>query len=254
MRLLCASLVAVCAFCVVGIVTAAPQQQFDVATVKVPAPVPLGTSIPVNLGTFRNGTLTLTNVSLGECLQFAYALVSQEQIAGPDWIKSRDVRFDIVAKTAADVGLEQARGMLQALLAERLKIAVHRESRPFSFLALVPAKGGAKLVSATDSQVATGQNAAFRGRIAAQRMPMQGLASLLSRFESALVVDKTGLTDQYQFTLRWTPEARVNGVLAEPTGPSLSEALQQLGLRLESRKESLDVVVVERAEKTPIEN
>ena len=69
------------------VLAAAPQAEFDVATVKVSAPVPFGTTIAINLRTFRNGMLTMTNVTLGECVQFAYSLVSQDQVVGPDWIK-----------------------------------------------------------------------------------------------------------------------------------------------------------------------
>ena len=126
-------------------VEAAQAPEFEVATVKVPEPVPFGTSISINLGTFRNGQLTLTNATLAECLQFAYGIVAQEQIVGPDWIRSREARFDIVAKTAADADIEMARQMLQTLLANRLKVVVHREPRPFSFVALVLAKGGPKI-------------------------------------------------------------------------------------------------------------
>ena len=63
------------------------QPQFDVATVKLSPPVSPGTPLPINLGSFRNGTVMLTNITLSECLQFAYGIVSEAQIAGPDWIK-----------------------------------------------------------------------------------------------------------------------------------------------------------------------
>jgi uncharacterized protein (TIGR03435 family) len=85
-------------------------------------------------------------------------------------------------------------------------------------------------------------------------MPMQVLASLLSRFQNQLVVDKTGLSGRYQFKLEWAAEIRLNGGAAETPGPSLSDALNQLGLKLEARKEPLDAIVVERAEKTPTDN
>src|SRR5215467_8065661 len=101
---------------------AAQQPQFDVATVKLGPPVAPGTPLPVNLGSFRNGTMMLTNTTLSECIQFAYGIVSDTQIAGPDWIKSRDVRFDIVAKTGTDVPRERALLMMQSLLSERLKL------------------------------------------------------------------------------------------------------------------------------------
>src|SRR5215467_1358144 len=101
--------------------------EFDVATVKVPAPVPLGTSIGINLGAFRNGTLTMTNVTLSECVQFAYSLISQDQVVGPDWIRSRETRFDIVAKAAPNTDLDGARRMLRSLLEDRLKLVTRTE-------------------------------------------------------------------------------------------------------------------------------
>jgi uncharacterized protein (TIGR03435 family) len=226
----------------------AQTPQFEVATVKVSAPVPLGTSININLGTFRNGTLTMTNVTLSECLQFAYSIVSQDQIVGPDWIKSRETRFDIAAKASSDTNLDGARRMLRSLLADRLKLAIRNEQRPFSFVAVVPAKSGSKLTPAREGESQPGSGAP--GRIVGQQMPMSVLMSLLSRFENQLFVDQTGLTGRYQIKLEWVPEN-------DPTrnGPSLSEALEeQLGLRMERRRAPLDVIVVERAERIPTDN
>jgi len=226
----------------------AQRQDFEVATFKSSVPVPLGTSININLGTFRNGTLTMTNVTLSECVQFAYSLVSQDQVAGPDWIKSRETRFDIVAKTSPDTDLDGARHMMRSLLADRLKLVDHTEQRPFSFVAVVPGKNGSKLTAAKEGPAQPGTS--VRGRIVGQQMPMSVLVSLLSRFESQLFVDRTGLTGRYQLTLEWVPEN-------DPTrsGATLSEALEeQLGLHMERRREPLDVIVVERAERIPIEN
>jgi uncharacterized protein (TIGR03435 family) len=223
----------------------AQQPEFEVATVKLSAPVPLGTSIAINLGTFRNGTLTMTNVTLNECLQFAYALVSEDQVVGPDWIKSRETRFDIAAKTTPDTDLDGARRMLRSLLAERLKLATRTEPRTFSVVALVPARSGSKLTPAKEGDSQPGSGAP--GRIVGRQMPISVLASLLSRFERQLVVDRTGLTGRYQITLEWVPDSDTTR-----SGASLSEALeQQLSLRMERRREPLDVIVVESAERIP---
>src|SRR5215475_7469234 len=129
-------------------VYAQQQPQYEVATVKLSPPVPLGTPLPINLGSVNNGTATLTNVTLNECLQFAYGLVSEAQVAGPDWIKSRDVRFDIVAKTGPNVSRDDAKLMMQNLLKERLKLPLHHEPREMPFLALVVAKNGPKMLPA----------------------------------------------------------------------------------------------------------
>jgi uncharacterized protein (TIGR03435 family) len=244
----------VTSFVVVAISVATAQgPEFEAATVKASTPVSFGTPISINLGTFRNGTFTLANVTLSECVQFAYGMVAQEQIAGPDWIKSREVRFDIVAKTAVDAEVEQVRRMLQTLLADRLKLVIHREPRLLSFLALVPARGGPKLVPAPSGPPGA-PNTSTRGRIVGSQMPMPVLASLLSRFERQLVIDRTGLTGGYQLKLEWAPEdLTTKGDVS--AGPSLFAALEeQLGLRLESRREPLDVIVVDQAEKTPADN
>jgi uncharacterized protein (TIGR03435 family) len=221
---------------------------FEVATVKVSPPVPLGTSIDINLGTLRNGTFTMTNVTLAECLQFAYDTPSQDQIVGPDWIKSRETRFDIVAKAPAETRTDAVRQMLRTLLAERLHVSLRTEQRPFSFAALVVSKSGIKMTPALAGEVRPGSGTP--GRIVGRQMPMAALASLLSRFEGQLVVDKTGLDGRYQLQLEWA-----GGSNPPPERASLSAALEeQLGLRLEKRREPLDVIVVEKADRVPTDN
>src|SRR5215472_6740687 len=73
---------------------------FEVASVKASPPVPFGQSININLGTARRGELSLGNTTLGECIRFAYGLVSEDQVAGPAWINDRETRFDILAKAS----------------------------------------------------------------------------------------------------------------------------------------------------------
>src|SRR5215831_5027071 len=116
------SLLLVCVFAT--FLAAEQQPQFEVATVKLSLPVAAGTPLPVNLGSFRNGTAMLTNTTLSECLQFAFGIVSDAQIAGPDWIKTRGVRFEIVGKTGPDVSRDQAFLIMQNLLTERLKLSL----------------------------------------------------------------------------------------------------------------------------------
>jgi len=242
---------------------AARQSQFEVATVKL-SPPPNGDAIPINLGTAINGTVTLTNTTLSECIQYAYGIVTSDLISGPEWTKSGEVRFDLVAKAAPDTPADQLRLMLQRLLADRLKVAVHTEKREMSFLALIVAKNGPKLAPAKENNDRFPQVA---GRIIHPQMPMSTLATLLSRFERQTVVDQTGLRGPFFVELHWIPEALreralqggpppvVNGQPMDLNGPSLYTALQeQLGLRLESRKAPVDVFVIDHAEKVPAEN
>lgn len=222
--------------------------EFDVATVKQ-SPPPEGDTIQINIGGLRNGRLSFTNASLSDCLKFAYGIVSDAQLIGPDWIKSKDVRFDIVALIPPNTSRDQINLMLQNLLAGRLKTAVHHEQRQLPYLALIVGKNGSKL---RETSAQPDNNSAMRGRIASHSMPTLTLATLLSRFERETVVDMTNLKGNFEFKLEWTPD---NGIKPDDSGPSLFAAVQeQLGLRLESRKGPLDVLVVDHAEKIPVDN
>src|ERR1700723_583153 len=95
-------------------------QSFEVATVKRSAPL-IGDKIFINLGGISHGTLTFGNASLSDCLRYAYDLTSDQQLVGPDWIKSKEFRYEIVAKTAPPLTRDQASKMLRPLLNERFK-------------------------------------------------------------------------------------------------------------------------------------
>ena len=96
---------------------------FEVATLKISLPIQ-GDSFSINLGQVQNGKLTLGNASLSDCIKFAWGLVSDSQLAGPDWIKDKNVRFDITGQAPPGTTRSQAQIMLRTLLAERLKLAM----------------------------------------------------------------------------------------------------------------------------------
>lgn len=230
------------------------QPSFDVATVKV-SPPPEGDLININLGRVENGRVTFSNASLSDCIKFAYGIVSNEQLAGPDWIKSKFVRFDIVAQTAPDTPYEQIQLMVQSLLAERLKLTLHHTQKEMQYLALTPGKNGPTMkVSQTGPGPAGALSTA--GHISTPQITMPRLAMLLSRFERTIVIDQTGLQGPFEVTLNWAMELQGAQAAADvPAGPSIFTAVQeQLGLRLESRKGPLDVLVVDHADQTPLDN
>jgi uncharacterized protein (TIGR03435 family) len=236
---------------------------FEVATVKAVPPPQVGEQYNINLGAVRNGRVTLGNVTLSDCLKFAYGIVSDSQVSGPDWIKSRAVRFDIVAQADPGTPRDRLLVMLQNLLAERLKLVLHREQRELSYLALVQTKHGSKLRSAKDDAPQTGTPVVL-GHIVSFQMSMETLAMLLSRFERQTILDKTGLDGLYEVKLEWDwhrdrpvpPGGDASGVQQQADGgPSIFTALEeQLGLKLEARQGSLEVLVVDSAEKVPAEN
>jgi uncharacterized protein (TIGR03435 family) len=203
-----------------------------------------------------HGTLTLTNTTLADCLRFAYSLTSDSLIAGEGWIKSKEHRYTIVAKGSPETTRDEMLLMLRTLLTERFKLEFHREPREMSYYALVPSKKGPKIeLATTDGQGPNESNGG--GRIVRRQLSMLMLATLIARFElrGATVLDETGLKGLYGVNLQWTPGADVNANPDGAAGPSLFTALQeQLGLRLEAKKGPVEVMVIDRAEKNPVEN
>jgi uncharacterized protein (TIGR03435 family) len=230
-------------------------QSFEVASVRIGAPIPIGENYNINLGTVSHGTLTLTNTTLADCLRFAYSLTSDSLIAGQDWIKSKEHRYTIVAKAAPETPRDEMLRMLQVLLTERFKLEFHREPREMNYYALVPSKKGPKIeLAKTDGPGPDERNGG--GHIVRRQLSMLMLATLLARFEfrGATVLDQTGLKGLYGVNLEWTPSADGGGGDG-PAGPSLFTALQeQLGLKLEAKKGPVEVMVIDHAEKNPVEN
>jgi uncharacterized protein (TIGR03435 family) len=219
---------------------------FDVASVKVSEPA-AGDTININLGTVRHGELTLGNATLVECVRFAYGLLSDEQVAAPDWAKSRENRYDIIAKSAADTPRDRMLEMLQTLMAERFKLQLHREPKVLAHYELAIAKSGLKIqAAAADASTDTRFASLPLHRIASHNMPMFRFVMLLSRQLRQAVLDNTGLTGGYDVDLQWTEE---------DSGQSIFSAIQdQLGLKLEPRKSPVEILVIDKAEKVPVAN
>ena len=226
---------------------AAPR--FDAASVKA-VPYPAGEFRAV-LGTALHGEVTLTDATMIECLRFAFGINNNFQFAGPDWIQSREYRFNIAAKAPADTSGAQLRLMLQNLLAERFRMALHHEQRDLSFLALVVAKEGLKMQAAKDGSDASG-NAQIMGKIFSNSMSMTQLTGLLSWFLGQSVLDMTGLQGWFDVKLEWPVEDAQAPVVPLAAPPIFTALREQLGLALEPRQGPLEVIVIDHAEKTPI--
>ena len=197
------------------------------------------------------GRITMENVSLKKVTLWAYGIPDDREyaLAGPDWLTTE--HFDIQAKFPAETSPEQGRAMTQALLAERFKLALHKETRQLPIYALVVAKNGAKIHAVDDGQPRTSGRL---GDFEATKVPMQHFADLLARFMHQQVVDETGLAGVFDFALEWSPDEMSAEASASP-GPSIFTALQeQLGLKLEGRKGPVEVLVVDHIEKAPTEN
>jgi uncharacterized protein (TIGR03435 family) len=232
------------------------QPAFDVASLK-PAPPPSG-RITVDLGNSSHGRLTLTNVTLSECLRFAFKFYTDDQVVGPDWIRDHQVLFNIVGQAPPDTPRDTLREMALTLLTERFQLKLHRETRILRHLALVVDKDGSKLHE-TREGAAPGREIVRPGRIVYQRVSAKTLVVLLTRFTDQPILDETGLKGEYDVDLQWTPESASAMPSAEPQNPAAAPSLfaalrEQLGLKLEARKGPLDVVVVDRVERVPLGN
>jgi uncharacterized protein (TIGR03435 family) len=203
------------------------------------------------------GSLTMRNVSLSSCIQWAYD-VRPYQVTGPEWM--RDERYDISAKSDSPVKQDQLRLMLQGLLAERFQVSLHRQTRDLPAYVLLVGKNGSKL----HPSASEGDPVLKGGKLnlMAERMPLSQFTDLLAGPLQAPVIDMTGLTGRFDFTLDLTsylaPYLQQEHKPGDPP-PDLAAivitALQEeLGLKLEQRKMPIEMLVVDRAEKAPTEN
>ena len=245
-----------------------PPLAFEVASIK-PAPQAdlqdrWGMLIPMPMrggpGTPTPGEVSFRNASLRSLVMAAYD-VRYYQVIGPGWIATTG--FNIVAKVPAGATTkDEVRAMLRNLLAERFHMVVHRETRELPAYVLTIAKGGPRLAAASDPDGGGGSINLDRGnpRWQATNTSMRDLAIHLSLRLDRPVFDETGLSGIYNFTLRWSarpvlqPVPSAGDQAVEPA-PTLPEALrEQLGLKLVERKRSIEVVVVDRADRTPVAN
>jgi uncharacterized protein (TIGR03435 family) len=232
---------------------------FDVASVHLSVPSPDGHHHiwnDIHESHFRTG-----NLSIRDLIQYAYNLPKSQIVGGPGWLDS--AMYDIDAKSSpeqdarlkamldADAAL-QKRLMVRELLKERFSLATHEETRVLPVYNMVLAKGGAKfqLSDHSGTTIDTGRS----------RIHVQGsddtiglLARELAHSQGRVVVNKTGLTGRYDLTLRWTPDDAstplLNGEPDPNAPPGLFTAIQdQLGLKLESCKGPVPVLVIDHIE------
>ena len=228
----------------------AVAQQFEVASVK-PSKADPSSASGIKTG---HGLLDAHNVTLKRCIMGAYGVGPHQISGGTDWMGSD--RFQISAKADQPIDDDAVlMVMLQGLLAERFKLALHRETRTIPAFVLEVAKNGPKLEKAEAGEAGANTSNSNTGvTIAAHNTGMDSFAKILARTTELPVFNQTGLEGIYNFTLHWTPESarRVDGGPVE--GASIFTAIQeQLGLRLRSQKRPVEILVIDHVEK-PSEN
>jgi uncharacterized protein (TIGR03435 family) len=218
-------------------------------------------------------TFSARNVTLLRILREAYALghgtEDNRVMGGPSWLNSD--RYDIDAKVdpsladairklPKDERMKAIQHILFAILMDRCKLAVHRDTKELPIYSLVIAKGGSKLKEASPDEVVapTAPNADPRrgpgvwmegrlGPLVGKAVTMTDLANMLQYLLSRTTVDKTGLTGTYTFTVRWEQDENASNEDAEAS--FLRAFPDQLGLKLESGKGPVEVIVVDHFER-----
>ncbi|HEX4138276.1 MAG TPA: M56 and DUF3738 domain-containing protein [Bryobacteraceae bacterium] len=233
------------------------RPRFEVASIKPNSSGLKGVCCLVQPG----GRLHATSATLKSMIEWAYGVQDYQISGGPTWLDSAG--YDILAEPehASNPNWENRdyfRQMVQGLLAERFSLRLQRETKDLPIYELTIAKNGPKMKAferpqnAGDTRIHGG-----KGQLIAEKLTMNLLAQeVLSNVLGRPVVDKTGLTAWYDFKLEWTPDEGVRGPdgqregAGDAAGPSIFSAVQdQLGLKLESTRGPVEILVIERAEK-----
>lgn len=231
---------------------------FDVAAIHQHIPAPHERSHIVN----SSGRFTTINDDLKSIIQWAWNLPESRIVGGPSWLGS--ARWDIEAKADNALDMQknydpaaaqlEKRRMAQALLADRFHLSTHPETRELPVYNLIVARGGAKFL---DTKAEGSKFDRWNNRIELQGgdNTVAVLAEQLAEVLGRVVVDKTGIQGRYKIMLTWAPDDRADASAASAdSGPSIFTALEeQLGLKLESAKGPVSVLVIDHAE-MPSEN
>jgi uncharacterized protein (TIGR03435 family) len=266
--------------------TSAPLPSFEVASIKPNRSGENRTNIM-----FPSGRFATTNAGIKRLIAFAYNVRDFQVSGGPSWADSE--KYDIDAKVEDSLAgsleklpieqqADQIRLMVQSLLADRFKLRVSHTTKVLPVYALVIAKRGPKLkeakpgdtypngIKGPDGVARPGMMRMIgRSDLTGQGVSMEILARQLAFLLGLTVLDQTGLKGNYDFALQWTPEQKTavmfkgaedgnpgpaNAPPVDSSGPSLFTAIQeQLGLKLESTKGPVDIIVIDHIER-PSEN
>lgn len=249
---------------------AAPPPSFDVASIKKSTfgEPPWGPG-------FKPGRFIERSQTINLAIAVAYSVYPLRIYGAPGWVNSE--KYDIEAKeseaTAEELAklppaqaMEKQSPMLQSLLAERFGLKVSHQSKELPVFALVVAKGGPKFQEAKPDY--KDPDSWGLSQFTLRNSPMSTLVTIMSNQMHQMVIDETGLKGNYDLTVQWRKDQTMSGMPREPrggdsatdptpldsSGPSFSTALEeQLGLKLESTKAPVDVIVIDHIER-PTEN
>jgi uncharacterized protein (TIGR03435 family) len=220
----------------------------------------------------KGGRFSTRGASLRLLIQNAYNVESFEVSGGPDWMNT--VGFDIEAKAEGSPNRAQMRLMLRSLLEDRFKLTVHRQMKDLPIYALTAGKSGFKLPAPEEKECTDAKDqmagpcgdvvltfeASSGLAVKGRHVTMADLAKILSTILGRRVIDRSEATEKFDVNLPFAYDDATTGIARPPLASSLNEApsifdslQRQLGLRLQSTKGPVEVIVVDNAER-PSEN
>jgi uncharacterized protein (TIGR03435 family) len=219
---------------------------FDVASIK-----PAAEGDRMSQTGWDPGRLFANNVTLSQLIQWAYTVTDRQVAGGPAWLTSR--LFTMEAKAPGEHNREELLLMLQPLLAERFKLALHRETREQAVYVLTVDKNRTKFTEAKPGspanislQPSPGPGDTATLQVIGQSVSMRYLASYVTNITGRVVVDRTGLAASYDFKSE-VPFTIGTDKRASVT-ESLLDAMSRIGLKLDSQKAPVEMLVIDRAE------
>jgi uncharacterized protein (TIGR03435 family) len=292
MKLKCALTAGALALLPIAAQAQSPRIEFEVASVRPFSIAPQANDASVTLGLRMDGAqVRIGGLTMRDLLSMAYR-VKLYQLNGPEWIATE--RYDINAKLPAGVSPEKLPEMVQSLLTDRFGIRMHREQKEMPVFALLLGKPPLRLQelaidpnaapptsvqvtgtgSAAGIAVNLGNGSSYTlagGKFAAKKVNAAAIAAVLERFTDRPVIDSTNLKGTYDFEFAVMPDdmqtlmirAAINaGVQLPPQalrlldngGNPLESAADQLGLKLDSRKMPVEIIVIEQISKAPTDN
>jgi uncharacterized protein (TIGR03435 family) len=230
---------------------------YEVATIKPSRPDQQGGGF-----TLQGRHLVATNFTVEGLITLAYNLHPKQVTGAPEWLTTDHYDLDVLPDHEGLPSLDQARGIVRKLLAERFALKFHEDTKELSVYVLSVAKAGPKFSKSGSDPSSPPGLGGPPGRMMVRNASMEEFAQVMQMDLDRPVVDQTGLKDRYDFVLKWTPDESQYGGRIPPSNsgdngaanadalPSLFTAIQdQLGLKLDATKAPAKVFVIDHIEK-----
>jgi len=221
-------------------------QAFDVVSLR-----PNTTGAGRSIERTNSGHVMAENITAGSMIRHAFGIRASQIEGAPGWIETDQYDLQATTGTTKDLNDIELRPYWESMLASRFRMKFHRETKEMQIYSLTVAKGGPRLTENTSSGDTDTHltNNAHHSSLTSTHIAMPDFAALLGSRLDRTVIDKTGLAGAYNVKLDWSPD------LSTDTGSaSIFTALQdQLGLKLESGKGPVEIIVIDRLER-PTEN